>query len=52
MTLALKREYVTRFVTFFALKIRPGLHMNKLKQFHKLFRFRKDIRDKQVSAYR
>ena len=34
---------------FFTLKIRPGPHMNRQKQFHEPFRFCKDIRKKLVS---
>ena len=36
------RDFWTKFL--FAEQIRPGLHMNRHKQFHELFRFRKDIR--------
>ena len=29
---------------FFALKIRPGPHVNRQKRFHEIFCFREDIR--------
>ena len=38
------------FDHFFAEKIRPGPHMNRQKLFRELFRFRKDIHEKRVSA--